>query len=97
MVNHRKHWEEEEERENKKEQMGNREVYNYRIQFALVGLLDMYNFGGAIEAIEVSSGLAITIKGREAGRFGAYSNLKPRFCSVNSREDGFLIHLKIAY
>ncbi|KAK2975303.1 hypothetical protein RJ640_015981 [Escallonia rubra] len=59
-------------------------VYNYRIQFALMGLLDMYNFLGAIEAIEVSSSLAITIKGSEAGRFGAYSNLKPR---VKSHSD----------
>ncbi|KAK2984260.1 hypothetical protein RJ640_010219 [Escallonia rubra] len=65
-------------------------VYNYRIQFAPIGLLDMYNSGGAIEAIEVSSSLAITIKGRGAGRFGAYSHLKPRFCSVNSKEEGFL-------
>ncbi|KAK3031787.1 hypothetical protein RJ639_036939 [Escallonia herrerae] len=72
-------------------------VYNHRIQFALMGLMDMYSFGGAIEAIEVSSSLAITIKGREASHFGVYYNLKPRFCSVNSIEDGFLIHLKIAY
>ncbi|KAK2967888.1 hypothetical protein RJ640_012368 [Escallonia rubra] len=59
--------------------LANLTVYNYRIQFILMGLLDMYNSGGAIEAIEVSSRLAITIRGREASRFGAYSNLKPRF------------------
>ncbi|CAL5411772.1 unnamed protein product [Camellia sinensis] len=67
-------------------------VYNQKIHFAPLGLIDMYNSGGAIEAMEFSEDLSacrISIKGRGAGRFGAYSNQKPKFCYVNSREEGF--------
>lgn len=64
------------------------QVYNQKIQFAPIGLIDMYNAGGAIEAVDIFN-FGITIKGRGAGGFGAYSNLKPRFCHVNSKEEEF--------
>lgn len=50
----------------------------------------MYNSGGAIEAVGStnSSGPKIHIRGR-GGDFGAYSNLKPQSCSVNSDDMEF--------
>lgn len=69
------------------------QVYNQKIQFAPIGLIDMYNSGGAVEAVEFSKDSGsfgtIIIKGRGAGRFGAYSNPKPKFCTVNSKEEAF--------
>lgn len=67
-------------------------VYDEKIQFAPIGLIDMYNAGGAIESIESfqdSCGVRISIKGRGVGRFGAYSNLKPKTCLVDSKEEVF--------
>ncbi|KAK0601411.1 hypothetical protein LWI29_024047 [Acer saccharum] len=49
--------------------------------FASIGLLDMYNSGGAVDTmnwiIELSECI-IKIKGTGCGRFGAYSNIKPQ-------------------
>ncbi|KAF8414301.1 hypothetical protein HHK36_002303 [Tetracentron sinense] len=67
-------------------------IYNQKVQFAPIGLVDMYNSGGAIEAIEFfsdSSNCGISIKGRGSGRFGAYSSAKPKFLSVNKKEEEF--------
>ncbi|CAK9177167.1 unnamed protein product [Ilex paraguariensis] len=67
-------------------------VYHQKIKFAPIGLINMYNAGGAIRAVEVSkdsSNRRIVIKGRGAGLFGAYSDPKPKFCSVNSQEHEF--------
>ncbi|KAL6992930.1 galactinol--sucrose galactosyltransferase [Sarracenia purpurea var. burkii] len=67
-------------------------VYNQKIHFAPLGLIDMYNSGGAVDAMKFSKDLSIcriSIKGRGAGRFGAYSDRRPKFCYVNSREEGF--------
>ncbi|XP_059667205.1 probable galactinol--sucrose galactosyltransferase 2 [Cornus florida] len=67
-------------------------VYNPNIQFAPIGLINMYNSGGAVESIEVSkdsSTCRISVKGRGAGCFGAFSDPKPKFCSLNFKEEGF--------
>ncbi|KAL3519245.1 hypothetical protein ACH5RR_017394 [Cinchona calisaya] len=67
-------------------------VYGRKIEFAPVGLINMYNSGGAVDAIEVittSSDFGIIIKGRGPGIFGAYSNAKPKYCSVNSKDEIF--------
>ncbi|KAG4387682.1 hypothetical protein GLYMA_09G016600v4 [Glycine max] len=63
-------------------------VYNQTIQFAPIGLTNMYNSGGAVEAVDSSdsSGSKIHITGRGGGDFGAYSNLKPKSCYVNSED-----------
>ncbi|CAA3028949.1 probable galactinol--sucrose galactosyltransferase 2 [Olea europaea subsp. europaea] len=61
--------------------------YHQKVHFAPIGLVNMYNSGGAVEAIEVSddsSCYGVQIKGRGAGIFGAYSDIKPNFCSVNN-------------
>ncbi|KAI5320641.1 hypothetical protein L3X38_040349 [Prunus dulcis] len=55
------------------------------ISFAPLGLVDMYNAGGAIEGLRYeengTNGLVrLEVKG--CGRFGAYSSAKPRRCCV---------------
>lgn len=63
------------------------QFYHQKVHFAPIGLVNMYNSGGAVEAIEVSddsSCYGVQIKGRGAGIFGAYSDIKPNFCSVNN-------------
>lgn len=69
------------------------QLYDEKIEFAAIGLINMYNSGGAADAIEIvkgrSSHLGIRIKGRGAGIFGAYSNPKPKFCSVNQKAEKF--------
>ncbi|KAJ9690061.1 hypothetical protein PVL29_012629 [Vitis rotundifolia] len=65
-------------------------VYHGKVHFAAIGLIDMYNSGGAVETVEAlnaSTNGGIRIKGRGAGRFGAYSNEKPKLCSVNSKQE----------
>ncbi|KAL4627995.1 hypothetical protein ACB092_05G205800 [Castanea dentata] len=67
-------------------------VYNKKIQFAPIGLINMYNSGGAIEAIDFfsdSSSCEIHVKGRGSGNFGAYSSTKPKSCLINSKIEEF--------
>ncbi|XP_077210540.1 putative galactinol--sucrose galactosyltransferase 2 [Tasmannia lanceolata] len=75
--------------------------YDKKVQFAPLGLINMYNSGGAIEALNYvndPSGFIIKIKAKGCGCFGAYSSIKPRHCTVDSKEvefsydakDGFL-------
>lgn len=66
--------------------------YNQSIQFAPIGLLKMYNSGGAVEAMDFVEGnptCQLSIKGRGSGPFGAYSNIKPKTCIVNSKNIEF--------
>lgn len=67
-------------------------VFGHDVQFAPIGLLDMYNSGGAVEALDCSMGVSqciIKIKGRGCGRFGAYSNVRPKRCIVAMKEEEF--------
>ncbi|XP_058193858.1 probable galactinol--sucrose galactosyltransferase 2 [Rhododendron vialii] len=67
-------------------------VYNQNIHFAPIGLLDMYNSGGATESLNCSldpKGCSIKIKARGCDRFGAYSNTKPLCCKVDMKEEEF--------
>ncbi|KAH6818780.1 seed imbibition 2 [Perilla frutescens var. frutescens] len=67
------------------------------ISFAPIGLLDMFNTGGAVEQFEVSDGSSddvsaaatITLRVRGCGRFGAYSSQRPLKCTVGNTETGF--------
>ncbi|XP_074287624.1 putative galactinol--sucrose galactosyltransferase 2 [Silene latifolia] len=76
-------------------------VFDEAIQFAPIGLLDMYNSGGAVESLRSHTGAeghTVRIKLRGCGRFGAYSSQKPRHCTVDTKavelsynpEDGLL-------
>ncbi|GLT77027.1 hypothetical protein SLA2020_486520 [Shorea laevis] len=67
-------------------------VFNNDLLFAPIGLLDMYNSGGAVEALNCTMdlpGCTIKVKGRGCGRFGAYSSTKPRHCMVDTKEEEF--------
>ncbi|WOL02447.1 Galactinol--sucrose galactosyltransferase [Canna indica] len=62
------------------------------IKFAAIGLVNMYNSGGAIEELgsKVSaSGCVIEMQVRSPGRFGAYSSMRPEHCSVEDSEVDF--------
>ncbi|KAL2249468.1 UNVERIFIED_CONTAM: putative galactinol--sucrose galactosyltransferase 6 [Sesamum indicum] len=55
--------------------------------FAPLGLIDMFNAGGAIEGLkydvtDLKALVSMEVKG--CGRFGAYSSTKPRKCTVGS-------------
>lgn len=52
----------------------------------------MYNSGGAVGAMDFFNGnrtRRLSIKGRGSGLFGAYSNIKPKTCTVNSKNMEF--------
>ncbi|CAH9076162.1 unnamed protein product [Cuscuta epithymum] len=64
------------------------------LRFAPLGLIDMFNAGGAIEELkyEVKSGAemgVVTVDVKGCGRFGAYSSAKPRSCRVGGNVTGF--------
>ncbi|KAG6428979.1 hypothetical protein SASPL_107018 [Salvia splendens] len=58
------------------------------ISLAPIGLLDMFNSGGAVEQFDISGG-SVTLKVRGCGRFGVYSSERPLKCSVGGSETGF--------
>ncbi|KAG5252349.1 galactinol--sucrose galactosyltransferase [Salix suchowensis] len=67
-------------------------AYYQKIEFAPIGLMNMYNGGGAIESVQQSGDSTgykrrILIKGRGAGSFGGYSSVKPKGCSINGKEE----------
>ncbi|XP_065874401.1 probable galactinol--sucrose galactosyltransferase 2 [Euphorbia lathyris] len=67
-------------------------VCGKNIGFAPIGLVDMYNSGGAVEDVNCkmeSEECIITIKGRGCGRFGAYSSSKPKGCMVDNEKKEF--------
>lgn len=62
------------------------------VRFAVIGLMEMFNSGGAIEGIVISSNtdshfVEIALKG--CGRFGAYSSKRPKKCCLDSMEMDF--------
>ncbi|CAH9145747.1 unnamed protein product [Cuscuta epithymum] len=64
------------------------------LRFAPLGLIDMFNAGGAIEELEyevkAGSGVGVVSVGvKGCGRFGAYSSAKPRNCRVGGIVSGF--------
>ncbi|KAF1871134.1 hypothetical protein Lal_00020868 [Lupinus albus] len=71
-------------------------VFGERLEFAPIGLLDMFNSGGASEAIVGSyinqTKCVVKIQVRGCGRFGAYSNIKPSYCLIDKAEVGFAYH-----
>ncbi|PIN22495.1 Galactinol--sucrose galactosyltransferase [Handroanthus impetiginosus] len=63
-------------------------VLNENIHFAPIGLIHMYNSGGAVEEFSFKDTL-ITIKARGCGIFGAYSSVKPSSCKVDKNDEDF--------
>lgn len=62
-------------------------MFKENIHFAPIGLIEMYNSGGAVE--DCTFGESITIKTRGTGLFGAYSSRRPLFCKVEKEDVGF--------
>ncbi|XP_042053816.1 probable galactinol--sucrose galactosyltransferase 2 [Salvia splendens] len=58
------------------------------ISMAPIGLLDMFNSGGAVEQCDIS-GSTVTLKVRGCGRLGIYSSERPLKCIVGGSETGF--------
>ncbi|KAM7267771.1 hypothetical protein ACFE04_009937 [Oxalis oulophora] len=58
--------------------------------FAPIGLIDMFNSGGAIEELKYDEKVGkVCMEVRGCGKFGVYSSDKPRRCVVGSIEVGF--------
>ncbi|KAI3464165.1 hypothetical protein Pfo_020828 [Paulownia fortunei] len=62
-------------------------VFNENIHFAPIGLINMYNSGGAVEECIFKD--TITIKVRGSGLFGTYSSIKPSSCKVDKKDEDF--------
>lgn len=66
-----------------------------KAKFGAIGLLDMFNSGGAIAEVtyetDISSNADITIhlKIRGCSRVGVYSSIRPKSVSIDSIEVGF--------
>ncbi|PIN27052.1 Galactinol--sucrose galactosyltransferase [Handroanthus impetiginosus] len=64
---------------------------NETLEFAPIGLIDMYNSGGATEGLSFhpDSGCIITVQVRGCGRFGVYSSKRPSYCTVDNKKEEF--------
>lgn len=60
-------------------------------KFAPIGLLKMFNSGGAIKELkyDCETCLAVNIKARGCGLFGAYSSARPKKITVDFKEVEF--------
>lgn len=63
-------------------------VFDDDIHFAPIGLINMYNSGGAVEECSFKDRKAV-IRARGSGLFGAYSSIRPSSCKVDKEEEGF--------
>lgn len=65
------------------------------VSFAAIGLLGMFNSGGAVDHFEIdrqnadSTTTTISLKVRGSGRFGVYSSQRPLKCTVANVETDF--------
>ncbi|KAK8939769.1 putative galactinol--sucrose galactosyltransferase 1 [Platanthera guangdongensis] len=62
------------------------------VEFAPIGLTQMYNSGGSVDEIDCSSknsDFSLRIKGKGSGIFGAYSSRRPEICTLNSKQEEF--------
>ncbi|TVU40062.1 hypothetical protein EJB05_13510 [Eragrostis curvula] len=65
------------------------------VSFAPVGLLDMFNAGGAVEECAVKNkdddgaGASVSLRVRGCGRFGAYCSVKPARCLLDAAAADF--------
>ncbi|KAL3642290.1 hypothetical protein CASFOL_013105 [Castilleja foliolosa] len=62
-------------------------LFNENVHFAPLGLINMYNSGGAVEDCTFEG--VIRIKARGSGLFGAYSSEKPSCCKVDKKDEEF--------
>ncbi|KAL0356338.1 UNVERIFIED_CONTAM: putative galactinol--sucrose galactosyltransferase 2 [Sesamum radiatum] len=62
-------------------------VFKENVDFAPLGLIKMYNSGGAIEDCTFED--SIRIKARGSGLFGAFSSKNQRCCKVDKKDEDF--------
>lgn len=68
------------------------QIFSEVVRFAPLGLIDMFNSGGALDNVSSgadSSATTIHIRCRGPGRFGAYSATRPELCRVDEHEVKF--------
>ncbi|XP_075503722.1 putative galactinol--sucrose galactosyltransferase 2 [Primulina tabacum] len=71
-------------------------VFSETLHLAPLGLIDMYNSGGANESISFitePSKHIVSIEAWGCGRFGVYSTEKPSQCTVDSKQEEFIYDL----
>ena len=60
------------------------------VSFAPLGLVNMYNSGGAVEGLRYDGEkMKVVMEVKGCGKFGAYSSVKPSRCVVESSEIAF--------
>ena len=66
-------------------------AFSPELKFAPLGLIDMFNGGGALEGLEYGRGGTATVymEVKGCGRFGAYASSRPKKCSVGSSDVKF--------
>ncbi|CAN6228565.1 unnamed protein product [Urochloa humidicola] len=67
-------------------------VFSETVQFAPLGLINMFNSGGALDDVSStsdSSDTTVHVRCRGPGRFGAYSATRPELCRVSEQEVEF--------
>ncbi|KAK7277007.1 hypothetical protein RIF29_18156 [Crotalaria pallida] len=62
---------------------------NNGVKFAPVGLIKMFNSGGAVKEFNSNGSTNVELKVRGCGQFGAYSSARPKLVTVDSEEVGF--------
>ncbi|KAK4489007.1 hypothetical protein RD792_004799, partial [Penstemon davidsonii] len=65
-------------------------VLDETLEFAPIGLIDMFNSGGATESVSFTPGPMVKVEARGCGRFGAYSSKKPIYCTVDGKKEEFV-------
>ncbi|KAG0524699.1 hypothetical protein BDA96_07G233900 [Sorghum bicolor] len=59
------------------------------VSFAPIGLVGMFNSGGAVREVRFSEDADVELKVRGSGTFGAYSSTRPRSVTIDSKAVGF--------
>lgn len=68
------------------------QIFSEAVWFAPLGLIDMFNSGGAlhnVSSVADSSATTVHIRCRGPGWFGAYSATRPELCRVDEHEVEF--------
>ncbi|CAI0417137.1 unnamed protein product [Linum tenue] len=65
------------------------EVLAQEVSFAPLGLIEMYNGGGAIQGLKYYEVGKVRMEVKGCGKFGAFSSAKPKRCDVNSNAVDF--------
>jgi raffinose synthase len=59
------------------------------VSFAPIGLVGMFNSGGAVREVRFGEDADVELKVRGSGMVGAYSSTRPRSVAIDSKAVGF--------